>query len=166
MKKFYIKQKFWSLAGKFQVKDQHDQPHYEVAGSLLKWLKEFTITDMAGQEVARIKRQWTWFLPRFTITLASGDQFALQKEFSWFRPRYRIEGLDMVVQGDFWDMDFTLKKDGRKIADINQEWFRLTSTYQVTVHEEAYSDLVIALVIAIDYVKETEAAASASTAAN
>lgn len=164
MVQFYIKQKFWSWGGKFFVKDQQDQPHYEVTGSVLKWLKEFQITDLAGRDVAHIKKEWTWFLPRFTIRLSTGEAFYLQKEFTWFRPKYHIEGLDMVVQGDFWDMDFTLVKDGQIVATINQEWFRMTSTYQVTVHEEKYSDLVIALVIAIDYVKEMEAAAARSGA--
>lgn len=164
MKQFYIKQKFWSLSGKFLVKDSQDLPCYQVTGSLLKWFKEFIICDMAEREVAFIKQRFSWFLPRFDISLASGATFSLQKEFTWFKPRYRIEGLDLVVQGDFWDMDFTLTKDGRTIAVINQEWFKLTSTYQVTVHEDDYADLVVALVIAIDYVKAQEAAAVSSAA--
>lgn len=164
MKTFHIKQKFWSLSGKFLVKDSQDQPCYQVTGSLLRWFKEFTICDMAEQEVAFIKEKFSWFLPRFAISLASGQEFFLQKEFTWFKPRYHIEGLDMVIQGNFWDMDFTLTKNGETIAVINQEWFKLTSTYQVTVHDEAYADLVVALVIAIDYVKEKEAAAASSVA--
>jgi uncharacterized protein YxjI len=154
MKVFEIKQKFWSLGGRFIIKDQDDQPCYEVEGSFLKWFKEFTIRNQAGQEVAFIKRQFSWFLSQFTVDLADGSHFVIHKEFTLFKPRYYIEGLDMVVQGDFWDMNFTLTKDGQTIADIKQYWFMLTSTYQVTVHDDNYCDLVLALVIAIDYVKE------------
>lgn len=158
MKTYYIKQKFWSLSGKFLVRDSQQVPYYQVTGSFLKWFKGFTICNMAGQEVATVQEKFTWLMPRFEISLNHGEIFTLQKIFTWFKPRYHLEGLDMVVQGDFWDMDFSLIKAGQTVAVIQQEWFKLTSTYQVTVHEETYADLVIALVIAIDYVKEKEAA--------
>ncbi len=53
-------------------------------------------------------------------------------------------------------MDFELVQNGQSIARISQEWFRMTSTYQIEVYDDDYADLVISLVIAIDYVKEME----------
>ena len=42
------------------------------------------------------------------------------------------------------------------IAEIRKELFHLTSTYNVTVLEDAYADLVISLCVAIDYVEMLE----------
>lgn len=156
MKIFEIKQRFWAFGGKFDIKDQYDHPCYQVEGSLMKWFKEFTIRQSNGQEVAFIKRQFSWFLPRFTVDLADGRQFAIQKDFTFFKARYHIDGLDLVVEGNFWDMDFVLTKDGKVVAEINQYWLMLTSTYKVTVYDETYCDLVLALVITIDYIKEQQ----------
>ena len=68
----------------------------------------------------------------------------------------------MEVQGNFWDMNFQLYQNGQAIARIDQEWLKLTSTYNIQVFDDAYCDLVISLVIAIDYVKEQQSGAAAN----
>lgn len=164
VRQFEIKQKFWSLGGKFTIKDDLGMPAYEVTGSFLEIPKTFTVSDNSGQTVSRIEKKFFTFLPQFTVRLSNGQSFVLKKEFTWFKPRYSLSGLNMTVQGDWWDMNFTLSQNGRKIAEIKQSWLAMTSTYQVTVLDDAYADLVISLVVAIDYVKEQEAAAANSSA--
>ncbi|MBJ8325636.1 LURP-one-related/scramblase family protein [Streptococcus pacificus] len=161
-KLFHIKQKMWSLGGKFYIKDSENNSHYEVAGSFLEIPKRYTITDMNGNMVSQItKRLWT-FLPKFDVELADGRQFVIIKDWSFFKPKYRIENLGMVVKGDIWSMNFSLFLHDQLVATISEEWFKLTSTYNVEVFDDNYSDLVISLVIAIDRVKEETAAASSS----
>ncbi|MDQ0222152.1 LURP-one-related/scramblase family protein [Streptococcus moroccensis] len=163
-RQFEIKQKMWSLGGKFTIKDESGKPAYEVKGSFLQIPKTFTLSDMSGNLISQIEKKMLTFLPQFTVSLSNGQSFVLKKQFTWFKPRYSLSGLNMTVQGDWWDMNFTLSQKGRKIAEINQAWLAMTSTYQVTVLDDAYADLVISLVVAIDYVKEQEAAAASSSA--
>ena len=59
-------------------------------------------------------------------------------------------------------VNFDLYQGSQLIARISQEWLRLTSTYHVEVYDEAFNDLVISLVIAIDCVKADQAAAASS----
>ncbi|WP_303973126.1 LURP-one-related/scramblase family protein [Streptococcus merionis] len=162
-KRFEIKQKMWSLGGKFTIKDELGLPAYEVTGSFFQIPKTFTIADTQGRLVSKIEKKILTFLPQFTVTLATGQSFTIKKEWTFFKPKYTISGLGMTVQGDFWDMNFTLKQAGQTIAKIRQEWLRMTSTYQVEVYEDSYADLVTSLVIAIDYVKEQEATAANSS---
>lgn len=163
MKRFQVKEKMWSLGGRFTISDQSGMPAYQVDGSFLKIPKTFTITDMSGRLVSRIRKQFMTFLPKFDVCLADGSCFTLRKELTFFKSRYRIDNLGLVVRGGFWDMDFELFQGDQRIASISQEWLRLTSTYNISVFEETYADLVISLVIAIDYVKEMEAGTSSST---
>lgn len=156
MKTFQIKQKMWSLGGKFTITDELGIPTYQVEGSFFKIPKTFSITDMQGNLVSRIDKQFMTFLPKFDVVLADGTSFTIKKEFTFFKPRYSIEGLGIDVQGDFWDMNFHLTQNGQEVARISQEWLRLTSTYRIEVYDNQYADLVISLVIAIDYVKEME----------
>ncbi|MGT2772447.1 LURP-one-related/scramblase family protein [Streptococcus marimammalium] len=160
---FQIKQKMWSLGGKFFIKDIENNSHYEVRGSFLEIPKRYTIFDMNGNIISHItKRLWS-FLPKFDVELSDGRHFIIIKEWSFFKPKYRIENLGMVVKGDFWSMNFSLYLHGKLVAIISEKWFKLTSTYNVKVFDENYSDLVISLVIAIDRVKEETAASSASS---
>ncbi|MGT2934786.1 LURP-one-related/scramblase family protein [Streptococcus castoreus] len=156
MKTFQIKEKMWSLGGTFTITDDLGIPCYRVEGSFLSIPKTFTILDMQGNQVSHIEKNFLTFLPKFEISLANGQQFFIEKDFTLFKPHYTIKNLNMEVQGDFWDMDFSLLVNGRAVAEISQEWFRMTSTYNITVYDDTYSDLTISLVIAIDYVKELE----------
>ena len=156
MKTFHVKQKMWSLGGRFTISDDLGIPTYQVEGSFFQVPKTFIITDMQGQLVSRVEKRFLTFLPVFDVQLANGSRFTLHKELTFFKPRYQIENLGLTVQGNFWNMDFELSQNEQPIARISQEWMRLTSTYVVTIYDEHYTDLVISLVIAIDYVKETE----------
>ena len=160
MKTFQLKQELWSLGGRFNISDETGAPHYQCEGSLFRVPKQFTITDMQGKLVSQIEKNFLSFLPTFKVNLACGESFTLRKEWTLFKPRYQIENLNMIIQGDFWDMDFDLEKDGQVLARISQEWLRLTSTYNIEVYDESYADLVISLVVAIDYVKAMEANSS------
>ncbi|MGT2667170.1 LURP-one-related/scramblase family protein [Streptococcus rifensis] len=161
-KRYQIKQKMWSLGGKFTIHDEAGMPAYEVTGSFLKIPKTFTISDMKGNLISRIEKKVLSFLPQFTVTLTNGQSFTIKKGLSLFRPKYEISDIGVDIQGDFWGMNFTLEKSGQTLAEIRQEWLRMTSTYQVNIYEEDYADLVISLVIAIDYVKEQDKAAASS----
>ena len=154
MKTFHVKRKFLSLGDRFTIFDDLGLPSYQVEGSFLKIPKIFTISDMQGQEVSRIEKKPICFLPQFEVILADGTSFTIKKALTFLKSRYHIQGLDMTVKGNIWDWDFSLQKGGYEIATISQNLSYLTFTYTVDIYDKAYSDLVISLVIAIDYVKE------------
>ncbi len=60
----------------------------------------------------------------------------------------------MTVKGNIWDWDFSLQKGVHEIATTSQNLWYLSFTYTVDIYNKAYSDLVISLVISIDYVKD------------
>ncbi|MFU2205990.1 LURP-one-related/scramblase family protein [Streptococcus pluranimalium] len=158
MKIFQVKQKFLSLGGHFTISDDLGIASYQVEGSFLKIPKTFTISDMQGRKVSRIEKKPISFLPQFDIILADGTSFTIKKGLTFFKSRYHVQDLDMTVKGNLWDLNFSLQKGGHELATISQNLRHLTSTYTVDVYDENYSDLVISLVIAIDYVKEQKAA--------
>jgi uncharacterized protein YxjI len=69
----------------------------------------------------------------------------------------------VTVDGNWWDMDFDVSRKGRKIAEINKRWISWGDTYEITILDESLEELIISLVIAIDCVKEDEAAASSAS---
>ena len=68
MKQLYIKQKVFSLSGKFTVKDQQEQDVYYVEGSFLKIPKTFSIMNAAREEVVLITKKMFSFLPKFLVS--------------------------------------------------------------------------------------------------
>ena len=160
MRSFEIKQKLWSLAGKFDIKDETGQLAYHVQGS---FLKEFTISDSQGQFVSHIKHHFSFPFQRFTVTFVDGKQITIQQRFSLLKAKYDISDFGLEVAGDIWNMNFSLLDQGREVASIHQEWFKIASTYHVDIYDDSLADLVISLVIAIDYVKAIESLSSSAS---
>lgn len=166
MVQYQIKQKFWSLGGKFKIMDNAGNLAYYVQGSFMKIPKQFTITKPDGAQVSRIKKVMFQIFPKFDVTMADGSAFRIAKKFSFIRPRYQIEHFGLEVQGNFWDMEFELRHNSVPVAQISQRWLKINSTYDIDVFDDQYADAVISLVIAIDYVKAQQARSNASSSAS
>ena len=163
MKQLYIKQKVFSLSGKFTVKDQQEKDVYYVEGSFMKIPKTFSIRDENKNEIALIMKKVLSFLPKFFVEINGQEVLTIKKEFSFFKARYNIEAAGMEVLGNWWDMDFQVLQNGKVIGKVNKEWFTWGDSYKVQILNEELETIVIALVIAIDCVKADEAAAASSS---
>ena len=157
MRTFLVKQKFRLGGERFDIKDEMGNVAYQVEGSFFKIPKTFTIYDAVGEQVSGISKEILTFMPRFEIQLNNGDSFYIRKKLTFFRDKYEFDNLGLRIEGDIWDWDFKLLDDrDQVIAEISKEFIRLTSTYNLTVYEDSYADLVVSLCVAIDYVEMLE----------
>lgn len=157
VKTYQLKQAFRLGGERFAIKDQMGNVDYHVEGTFMNFPKTFTVYDAGGRTVSTITKAMLSFLPRFEVEMATGQRFTLRKKLTAFRDRYEFDNLPLVVEGNIWDVNFTLKSPaGQVVATINKEIFRLTSTYQLVIYEEDFADLVVSLAVAIDYVESLE----------
>lgn len=163
MKQLYIKQKVFSLSGKFTVKDQQEKDVYYVEGSFMQIPKTFSIMNTTRAEVALVTKKAFSFLPKFFVEVNGREVFTIKKEFSFLKARYTIDGADIEVQGNWWDMDFQVLQQGEVVGQVSKEWFTWGDSYKVQILDEAMETIMIALVVAIDCVKADQAAASSAT---
>ena len=161
MKSYLVKQKFRLGGERFDIKNDLGMVEYHVEGSFFKIPKTFTIYDVAGEQVSEISKEVLTFLPRFKIQLSNGDSFYIRKKLTFWKDKYEFDNLGLRIEGNVWDLNFKLLDNrDQVIAEIRKELFHLTSTYTVTVYEDSYSDLVISLCVAIDYVEMLESQSS------
>ncbi|SOC39318.1 LURP-one-related/scramblase family protein [Ureibacillus acetophenoni] len=162
MRHFYIKQKVFSLKGKFTVKDQEENDVYYVEGSFMRIPKTYSIMNTRQEEVALITKKTFSFLPKFYVEVNGRDILTIKKEFSFLKARYTIDAAGIDVQGNWWDMEFEVYQHGELVAQVSKEWFTWGDSYKVQVINEEMETIIIALVVAIDCVKADQAAASSS----
>ncbi|WP_407272717.1 LURP-one-related/scramblase family protein [Radiobacillus sp. PE A8.2] len=158
MNQLYIKQKVFSLSGKFTVKDQQENDAYYVEGSFMQVPKIFSILDAARNEVGLITKKVFSFLPTFFVEVNGQEVLKIKKEFSFLKARYSIDAAGIEVQGNWWDMDFQIVQHGEVIGQVSKEWFTWGDSYKVQVFQDEQEQVIIAIVIAIDCVKADEAA--------
>ncbi|EJP21018.1 tubby C 2 [Streptococcus oralis SK304] len=157
MKTFLVKQKFRLGGERFDIKDDRGVVNYQVEGSFFQIPKTFTVYDAYGEQVSEISKEFFTLLPRFNIQLRNGSNFIIRKKLTFFRDKYEFDHLGLRIEGNIWDLNFKLLDDrDQLVAEIRKEIFHLTSTYNVTVYEDSYADLVISLCVAIDYVEMLE----------
>ncbi|KAF1302063.1 LURP-one-related family protein [Enterococcus saccharolyticus] len=163
MKKLYIKQKVFSIGEKFTITDEQERACYYVEGSFLQIPKRFSIQDAHNREIGSITKKVFSFLPKFFVEVNGEEMITLEKEFTFFKAKYNISAHGIRVEGDWWDMDFSVYAHGEEVAVISKRWFTWGDTYEVTILDEEMEQLIISLVIAIDRVKADNAAASSGS---
>lgn len=164
MKRLYIKQKVFSLSGKFTVRDEAERDVYFVEGSFMQIPKTFSVYDEKNEQIAVITKKTFSFLPTFYLEVDGREMVTIKKEFSFFKARYQIDAEDVSVEGNVWDMNFQVLRRGEVIGSVSKQWFSWGDSYQVEILEEDLEHLIIGIVIAIDCVKADEAAAASGGA--
>ncbi|MDW2885198.1 LURP-one-related/scramblase family protein [Exiguobacterium artemiae] len=159
MHTLYMKQKVFSLRGRFSIQDQQEQDVYLVEGSFMKLPKTFSISTVEGEEVAVITKKMLSLLPKFFIEV-DGETLTIEKSFTFFKDRYTIDAADLEIDGDWWDMDFEIKRHGEVVGSVEKKWFTFGDSYEIQVFDPDIEKILIALVVAIDCVKEDEESSS------
>jgi uncharacterized protein YxjI len=162
MKQLYIKQKVFSLSGKFTVKNQQEEDVYYVEGSFMQIPKTFSIMNTTREEVALITKKAFSFLPKFFVEVNGREVLTIKKEFSFLKARYTIDAAGIEVHGNWLDMDFQVLQHGEVVGKVSKEWFTWGDSYKVQILNEEMETIIIALVVAIDCVKADQAAASSA----
>lgn len=162
MKQLYIKQKIFSMSGKFTVKDQDEVDVYYVEGSWMRIPKTFSIMDTQMKEVAIITKKTFSFLPTFFVETEGQELVTIKKQFTFFKSNYSIEAVGIEVRGNWWDMNFDVLQNGEVIGTVDKHWFTWGDSYQIQVMNEEMETLIVALVIAIDCAKADQSAASSA----
>ena len=151
----YIKEKVFTWADKFFVKDAMGEDKYTVEGELLSFGKKLHVYDRWGTEVAFIKQELMTFMPRFTVYVDGIEIAQVRKEFTFFRPRFVIDGLGWEIEGSVWEHRYEIRKNGRLIVAIDKEWMTWGDSYCLDILDPADEILALAVVLTIDCVVES-----------
>lgn len=151
--KLYMKQKVFSLVGKFTVKNSEGVDKYRVQGRFALFMKKFHILNDREEEIAYIEQKFS-FLPKFKVFVMGEEIAEIQKEFSFFKPKYNILGKNWKVNGNFLARNYTIldSENGNIVANIKKEWMSWGDSYLIDIDDKQDEVSVLAVVLAIDAV--------------
>ncbi|AXI00257.1 hypothetical protein DV702_11300 [Sporosarcina sp. PTS2304] len=161
MRELYMKQRMMSLRGNFTVRDADERDVYFAQGSFMQIPKTFLVADSNQKEVAFITKKPFSMLPTFFVEVDGMERLTIKKEFTFLKARYSIFGAGVEIEGNWWDMNFEVMRNGELIGRVDKKWFSWGDSYRLQIVKEEDEILFVSLVIAIDYVKASQAAASA-----
>ena len=156
----YLKQKAFSWHDKTEVLDPEGRVRYTVEGDSI-WSKKLHIYDAEGREVAFLRQKRGW-KPTFHME-AGGEVVAEIRRPRALSAVYEVTGPGWIVEGSFWEHDYTIWDNGRAIGHITKEAKFASDAYRITIADDVIEPAVLAVVLAIDAVLDAQEAAAAAT---
>lgn len=73
------------------------------------------------------------------------------------------DGKELNLKGSFMDHDFEVYYQNNLIADMNKKFFAFSDQYELTVYDENFTLVLIALCLCINEMKNRDDAAAAGS---
>ena len=149
--KLIIKQKILSWFDSYNVYDENNNVIYIIKGKLA-WGHKFIICDSFGNELGIIKEKFFSFPPKFEIYKNNEKIGVIKQKLTILKPKYYCDLKNYEVEGNFWELQYKIKKDSKVIATIDKKLFAWGDTYVIDTSEED-SFNVLLITVAIDAAK-------------
>ncbi|HNX07223.1 MAG TPA: LURP-one-related family protein [Bacteroidales bacterium] len=150
--KYIVKQKLWSLADQFCVRDQQDNVVFIVDSERFTLAKKLFLSDKQGKILFRMEQKLMKLLPVYEIYKGDILYAVLKKKPGFLKAKIEIEqnGAPLLISGDNLSLEFSITKEGNEMAKISKKWSGLSDTYAVDIASGENEAFIIALVICID----------------
>lgn len=158
MKTLYIKQKVFKITDHYPVLDDQQNAVYQVDQDLKFLGNTVHVSDANGRELFVVDKEIFTFTPRFVVRFSDGREIVLRSRLEFFKKKIDIEqaGPSLYLEGDWLDFDFTVLQGSEEIGRISREFLSWGDTYQLAIFDDQYQDLVVALTIAVDCIKDAQ----------
>jgi len=157
--RYQIREKLFSFTGDFAIKNQNDKAIFNVIGKFLSIGHKLNLEDLDGNLLYYIEQRLFKFLPEYYIYNSVGHQVAkVKKQFTFFTPKFDIESAYgfYKLYGNILDHDFEITKDNSVCAVISKQWFSLSCTYGVDINENEDQAFILSLIIVLDKVMDDQ----------
>ncbi len=149
-----MRQRMISIGDDYTIENDRGERVYKLDGKALRLRKTILFEDMDGHELYKIQERMLHIRDSMEIEAPDGHRAALVQKamIAPFRERWTIktDGADMKIQGNIVDHEYTIERDGHKVAEVSKRWFRVRDTYGVEVLPGEDDVLILAATAVVD----------------
>jgi uncharacterized protein YxjI len=149
-----MREKMFSIGDDYWIETNRGERVFKVDGKALRLRDTLVIEDRSGAEVYRIQQKAVRLRETMEIE-RQGDTVASVKKamISPLRERFSVDvrgGEDLDVHGNIVDHEYTIERDGEKVAEVSKRWFRVRDTYGIEVVPGEDDGLILAVTVCLD----------------
>ena len=153
--RYKMRQRMLSIGDDYEIENERGERVFKLDGKALRLRKTILFKDMDGRELLKIQERMLHIKDSMEIEGPDGNRMALVKKamITPLRERWiaKIEdGPDLHTKGNIVDHEYTIERDGDKVAEVSKRWFRVRDTYGVEVFPGENDVLILAIVAVID----------------
>ena len=154
-RRYQMRQRMISIGDDYVIENDHGERVFKLDGKALRLRKTILFEDMDGHELCKIQGRMLHIKDSMEIEDPSGHRMALVKKamITPLRERWAVkveDGPDLRAQGNVVDHEYTIERDGERVAEVSKRWFRIRDTYGVEIAPGENDVLVLATVAVID----------------
>jgi uncharacterized protein YxjI len=158
--RYVIREKFFRLGEDSDITDESGRPVFHVDGKVFTLHHTLVMRDVAGNEVATVRKQLLTIHTRYEVTRGGQELAEVRKHLIGFLgDRFTIDipgPDDLEVKGDIFDHEFTISRGSGVVATVSKQWFSFTDTYGVEIAPGQDDALILASVLALDLAEDEE----------
>ncbi|NLZ45907.1 MAG: hypothetical protein GX896_04365 [Clostridiales bacterium] len=147
--KLLLKQKLFSWFDSYNVYDEYGETVFKVKGQL-SFGHRLVVYDANGREIGMLKEKVFAFLPRFYMYVNGVEIGWIKKKFTFFKPQFELNCNGWLVDGNFFEWDYSVYENNNEIITLSKEIFNFTDTYVIDVKRPEDGLLGLLIVLAID----------------
>jgi uncharacterized protein YxjI len=153
--RYQIRQRLISIGDDYVIENDRGVRVFKLDGKALRIRKTIRFEDMDGRELCKIQERMLHLKDSMEIEDPAGHRLALVQKamITPLRERWTVkieDGPDLRVQGNVVDHEYTIERDGDRVAEVSKRWFRVRDTYGVEIEPGENDILILATAAVID----------------
>jgi len=153
--RYQMRQRMISIGDDYVIENDRGERVFRLDGKALRVRKTIVFEDIDGRELCKIQERMLRVKDSMEIEDAGGRRMALVQKamIDPVRERWTVNvegGPDLRVQGNIVDHEYTIERDGQRVAEVSKRWFRVRDTYGVEVAPGENDILIVAATAVID----------------
>jgi uncharacterized protein YxjI len=153
--RYQMRQRMLSIGDDYTIENDRGERVFKLDGKALRIRKTILFKDMDGRELCKIQERMLHIRDSMEIEGPDGGRLAMVHKalITPLRERWVVSvegGPDLHAQGNFVDHEYTIERDGAKVAEVSKRWFRVRDTYGVEVAPGENDVLILAVTAVID----------------
>ena len=153
--RYQMRQRMISIGDDYVIENDRGERVFRLDGKALRVRKTILFEDMDGHELCKIQERMLHVRDSMEIEGPDGNRLALVQKamITPLRERWvaKLEdGPDLHTHGNIVDHEYTIERDGDKVAEVSKRWFRVRDTYGIEIVPGENDALILSVTVCID----------------
>jgi uncharacterized protein YxjI len=150
---YQMREKMFAIGDDFWVESNGERA-FKVNGKALRIRDTLVLESPAGEELYTIQEKKLRVRDTMEVEQRGKTVATIKKALvSPLRDRYSIAvdgDQDLEAKGNIVDHEYSIERDGEKVAEVSKRWFRVRDTYGIEVAPGQNDALIVAVAVCID----------------
>lgn len=156
MQVYYFKEKLFKITDHYPVLDQDGKEAYYIDQDFKFVGYKVHIQNLRTGARILVEQKILNLLPTYEVRFEDGSIMEVKSKIALLGRKIdaTYKGEVLNLRGNIWDLNFDIYKDQRLIGSLDKKILALSDQFALRVEDMAYADLLVALTLCINNIKD------------